>query len=127
MEEILRYNNKQTSEDKAMCELLMNEIQKALPEAESKIWHGSPVWFLNDNPIVGYHKLKACVRILFWSGKSFDEEGLVPGKKFQDASASYTSIEQIDTKMLKRWLAKSRDIQWNYKDIVKNKGKLSRI
>jgi hypothetical protein len=28
---------------------------------------------------------------------------------------------------LKRWLAKSRDIQWDYKNIVKRKGKLERL
>ncbi len=127
MQNILSYNEKQSPEDKKMCELLMNEIKKALPDAESKIWHRHPVWFLEGNPIVGYHKLKDCVRILFWSGKSFQENGLTSGKKFQDASARYTSIDQIDVNSLRRWLRKSRDIQWNYKDIVKNKGILTRL
>jgi hypothetical protein len=102
-------------------------IDKILPEAENKVWHAHPVWFIDGNPIVGYSKLKDCVRLLFWSGKSFEEEGLVPGGKFKDASVRYTDVEEIDERELKRWLKKSRDIQWDYKNIVKRKGKLVRI
>jgi hypothetical protein len=32
--------------------------------------------FLHGNPIVGYSKLKDCIRLLFWSGQSFDEPNL---------------------------------------------------
>lgn len=63
--EIRRYNKTLSEEDKAICDLLAKEIDAGLPEAESKIWHRHPVWFLDGNPIVGYHKLKDCVRLLF--------------------------------------------------------------
>ena len=56
-----------------------------LPDAEQKIWHAHPVWFLNGNPIVGYSKLKECVRLLFWSGQSFDEPGLQKEGSFKAA------------------------------------------
>jgi hypothetical protein len=127
--EIQSYIKSQLKDDQDICTLLSQEITKNLPEAENKIWHGHPVWFLEGNPIVGYDKLKAGLRLLFWSGVTFEEEQLVPGKsgKFKDASITYTSIDQINTKDLKRWLKKSRDIQWDYKNIVKRKGVLERL
>lgn len=127
--DIQAYNNSQSAEDKEICDTLYQEISKNLPEAENKIWHAHPVWFLDENPIVGYDKLKAGVRLLFWSGVSFEEEQLVPGKsgKFKDASVTYTSAKQINVKDLKCWLKKSKDIQWDYKNIVKRKGVLERL
>lgn len=121
--EIQEYNNRQTTLDKEICDLLATTIDSELAEAESKIWHAHPVWFLDGNPIVGYSKQKPGWRLMFWSGASFEEEKLnVPGKKFKDASIFYTAVEQINTKDLKRWLKKSRKIQWDYKNIVKRKG-----
>jgi uncharacterized protein YdhG (YjbR/CyaY superfamily) len=57
--EIQAYNNKQAAGDKDICQLLAKTIDSVLVEAESKIWHGHPVWFLNGNPVVGYSKQKA--------------------------------------------------------------------
>jgi uncharacterized protein YdhG (YjbR/CyaY superfamily) len=59
--DIEAYNNKQTSEDREICNILSQEISSNLPEAENKIWHAHPVWFLDGNPIVGYSKLKDCI------------------------------------------------------------------
>jgi hypothetical protein len=114
---------------KTISELLATEINKNLPKAENKIWHRHPVWFLDGNPVVGYSKLKSGMRLLFWSGVSFDEEkDLKPGTgKFKDASITYTSEDQINTKDLKRWLKKAKDIQWDYKNVVKRKGKLVKL
>lgn len=126
--EILEYNAAQEPEDKAICEVLAYEISKHLPEAENKIWHRHPVWFLDGNPITGYSKQKAGVRLMFWSGADFEEEELNQvGKKFKDASIFYTAADQVKTKNLKRWLAKAKEIQWDYKNIVKRKGKLVRL
>jgi hypothetical protein len=126
--EIQAYNNKQIIEDKEICDLLATTIDSELTEAESKIWHAHPVWFLNNNPIVGYSKQKAGWRLMFWSGADFKEEKLnVKGKKFKDASIFYTTVEQICTSDLKRWLKSSREIQWDYKNIVKRKGQLVRL
>lgn len=126
-DEIQAFNNMQSSDDKAICVALMQEIDKHLPEADSKIWHAHPVWFLDGNPIVGYNKLKDCFRLLFWSGQSFEEAGLKSEGKFKAAEARYTSQEQIDTKALKKWCEAARLIQWDYKNIVKRKGKLERL
>lgn len=126
--DIQEYNNAQSKADKEICNILSTEISHNLPEAENKIWHAHPVWFLDGNPIVGYSKQKAGWRLMFWSGADFDEDSLnIRGGKFKDASVFYTSVEQINVKDLKRWLKKSRDIQWDYKNIVKRKGKLERL
>lgn len=125
--EIQAYNDSMSPADKAICQELASEIDKYLVNAESKIWHRHPVWFLNGNPIVGYSKLKDSVRLLFWSGQSFDEEGLQPEGSFKAAEARYTDVKQIDTDLLKRWLEKSAKIQWDYKNIVKRKGVLERL
>lgn len=125
--EIKAYNDSQSTEDKAICNALMKQINLGLPEAESKIWHAHPVWFLDGNPVAGYSKLKASVRLLFWSGQSFDEESLQNEGSFKAAEIRYTSSKQINKEDLQRWLTKARDIQWDYKNIVKRRGKLERL
>lgn len=123
----IAYNAALSPDDRAVCDLLADEIARHLPEAENKVWHAHPVWFLDGNPIVGYGKLKACVRLLFWSGQSFDEDGLTKEGSFKAAEARYTAVDQIDVDALARWLAKARDIQWDYKNIVRRKGRLERL
>lgn len=125
--DILSYHNVLAEEDKKICDQLYEVISKNLPEAENKIWHRHPVWFLEGNPIVGYDKLKNCVRLLFWSGQTFEEDALKAEGSFKAAEARYTNAGQINRSDLERWLKKSRDIQWDYKNIVKRKGKLERL
>ena len=123
----LKYNDSLGPQDRDICNLLAREIDQALPEAENKIWHAIPVWFLDGNPVVGYSKLKECVRLLFWSGQSFEEEGLDKEGSFKAAEVRYTAADQVNRQNLKRWLAEARDIQWDYKNIVRRKGKLERL
>ena len=125
--EIKAYNEGQTPSDKEICNLLATTIDKELKEAESKIWHAHPVWFIDGNPVVGYSKLKDSVRLLFWSGQTFEEDKLSNEGKFKAADARYTSKDEVNLTDLKRWLKKSREIQWDYKNIVKRKGKLERL
>ncbi len=125
--DVTTYNAAQTPDDRATCDLLALEIDRGLPDAENKIWHAHPVWFLDGNPIVGYSKLKHCVRLLFWSGRSFDESGLTNEGTFKAAEARYTSVEQVNVDDVQRWLVKAREIQWDYKNIVRRKGKLERL
>lgn len=126
--EIKAYNNNQAPDDKAICDRLAKIIDTELAEAESKIWHAHPVWFLDGNPIVGYSRQKAGIRLMFWSGAGFEEEDLnVRGKKFKDASIFYKNSSEIKASDLKRWLKKSKEIQWDYKNIVKRKGQLERL
>ena len=126
--DVQAYNNSKLPEDQLICDLLAKEINLHLPEAENKIWHAHPVWFLDGNPIVGYSKQKSGIRLMFWSGKSFEEEKLnVLGGKFQDASIFYNSADEINGKDLENWLQKAKEIQWDYKNIVKRKGVLERL
>lgn len=127
-DEISVYNKNLSSEDQVICDFLAEKITEFLPEAESKIWHAHPVWFLDENPIVGYSKQKKGIRLMFWSGKSFNEEKLnVLGEKFQDASIFFNKISEINLEDLENWCDKSREIQWDYKNLVKRKGKLERL
>ena len=126
--EIQTYNGKQSNVDKDICDQLFTSIDQELTEAENKIWHAHHVWFLEGNPIVGYSKLKNGIRLLFWSGADFEEDNLKVGTgKFKDASILYTSTEQINKTDIKRWIQKSKEIQWDYKNIVKRKGQLLRL
>ncbi|WP_339698505.1 DUF1801 domain-containing protein [uncultured Marixanthomonas sp.] len=126
--DIQAYNEKQTATDKEVCDLLASTIEKELSEAESKIWHAHPVWFLDNNPIVGYSKLKDCIRLMFWSGADFEEDKLKTGTgKFKDAAIRYTATDQLNLTDVKRWLQKSKEIQWDYKNVVKRKGELIRL
>lgn len=126
--EIQTYNNNQTAIDQEICNLLATTIDQVLSQAESKIWHAHPVWFLDGNPIVGYSKQKLGWRLMFWSGAGFEDERLnIVGKKFKDASIFYTHAAQIVKEDLEKWLEQARTIQWDYKNIIKNKGQLNRL
>ncbi len=121
------YHRGQSKADQAICGKLKEEIERALPKAESKIWHGHPVWFLDGNPIVGYHRLKDNIRLMFWSGQSFDEDGLASEGTFKAAEVRFNTVDEIKVTPLRRWLAKSKKIQWDYKNIVKRRGVLERL
>lgn len=121
------FNDAQTGGDKLICDALRQVIDRALPDAESKVWHAHPVWFLDGNPIVGYSKLKGCIRLLFWSGQSFTTEGLAAEGKFKAAERRFMAPSDIDRDRLRLWLEEARVIQWDYKNIVKRRGKLERL
>ena len=123
--DIEKYNTLQTAEDQIICKL-MDEISSNLPKAEGRIWHGNPVWFIDDNPIVGYSKHKSGMQLLFWSGASF-EENLQPVGKYKAAEMRYTDAAQVNVEDLTRWLNKSVEIQWDYKNLVKRQGALERL
>ena len=118
-QEIRAYNDALSENDRAICNAMAKEIDRSLPKAENKIWHAHPVWFLDGNPIVGYSKQKAGIRLMSWRAADSEEEELkVKGKKFKDASVFYNSASEIKTGDLKRWLGKAESIQWDYAKIV---------
>jgi hypothetical protein len=126
--DIIQYNIKQSESDLQICDLLASIIDKELKGSQSKVWHAHPVWFIEENPIVGYSKQKKGIRLMFWSGADFGEDMLsVVGEKFKDASIFYNDLKEIKKSDLKRCLKKSKEIQWDYKNIVKRKGKLERL
>jgi len=46
---------------------------------------------------------------------------------FKAAKKKYTAPDEIKVTHLRRWLKKAKDIQWDYKNIVKRRGKLVRL
>jgi hypothetical protein len=121
------YNVQQATAHREVCDQLASHIDAGLPDADCRIWHAHPVWFLDGNPIVGYSKQKLGIRLMFWSGADFDEPALnVRGSKFKDASVFYNSVPEIDADALTRWLEKGRQIQWDYQNLVRRKGLLER-
>jgi hypothetical protein len=125
--DIRAYDHAQSVEHREICRRLGEEICRGLPKAEGKIWHGGPVWFIDGNPVVGYWARKAYVQLLFWSGQSFDEPELDPEGKFKAAHVRISEPAQIRPTLMKRWLRKAKAIQWDYKNIVKRRGRLEKV
>ncbi len=121
------YHAAQAPGDRAICDALRAGITAGLAEAEAKMWHAHPVWFLAGNPIVGYGKLTSCVRLFFWSGQSFETPGLTASRSFKAAERRLKDVAEVATLPLAAWLAEGRRIQWDYKNIVKRKGRLERL
>lgn len=125
--DISLYHQQLKIEDSQLCETLHTLIESNLIGAESKVWHGHPVWFLNGNPIVGYSKLKSGIQLLFWSGQSFEEMSLINTGKFMAAYLLFEGQDSVDADLIVRCLEKSVVIQWDYQNIVKKKGVLERL
>jgi len=127
LSEIQNYNQNLPLEYSKIADFLAEEICKTLPMATYKIWHAHPVWFINDNPIVGYSKQKCGLKLMFWSGQSFEETNLKASGKFKAAEICYNLRKEIIVEELQQWLQKAEKIQWDYKNIVKRKGVLVRL
>lgn len=125
--DIAIHNAAQSGEYKKICKKLKEVMTQELKKAESKVWHGSPVWFLEENPIAGYSVRKHGVQLLFWSGQSFVDSGLTPEGSFKAAEAYFVDSKEIKVTALRGWLKQAKRIQWDYKNIVKRKGKLVKI
>ncbi len=123
-----QYHESLPEEYKTICEKLDSLINAVLPHADNKIWHKHPVWFLNENPIVGYSLQKKGLRLMFWSGADFEEDLLnYRGTKFKDASIFFNNASELNEKDIIRCLHKSQTIQWDYKNLIKRKGKLEKL
>ncbi|MGX9356428.1 DUF1801 domain-containing protein [Roseobacteraceae bacterium S113] len=114
-------------EDRAMCEILHSELTKGLPGAEARMWHAHPVWFYGRNPIAGYSRLKATLRLMFWSGQSFPSPGLTASGSFKAAEIRFADVMEIDTAALAAWCRDAQAYQWDYANIVKRKGHLEKL
>jgi hypothetical protein len=127
MNTILVYNNSQTDQMEKICTILKHEIETYIPQASAKLYHSNPVWFIDDNPIVGYDVAGDRVNLLFWSGQSFQAEGLKATGKFEAAGTFFNSEGSVNKQQLRQWLEESVAVQWNYRDLRKNNGELLRI
>ena len=118
-EAITRYAESLSGGQAAICRVLRNEIDAALPKAVSKIWHGNPVWFMGENPVVGYNATAKAVNLLFWNGQAFEEIDLKPVGKYRAAQAVFADAEEIDVKVVRRWLKKAKSDVFDSKAFFK--------
>jgi hypothetical protein len=119
---ISEYGEALTPTLRAVTTALRDEIEDTVPKAVGKIWHGAPVWFLGEHPILGYSlKAKTRVSLLFWNGQSFDEPTLKPAGKFKAAEVLFTDPAEIDHKVLRRQLRKAKTMLWDYEGIPENR------
>jgi hypothetical protein len=105
---IAAYSQAQPLAFRTICDLLRELIDTALPKATSKVWHGSPVWFIDDKPVVGYNATAKTVNLLFWNGQAFGEAGFKPVGKYRAAQAMFGDAAEIDPKEVRRWLKKAK-------------------
>ncbi|MFO0675818.1 MAG: DUF1801 domain-containing protein [Polyangiaceae bacterium] len=124
---IAAFNAAQPAPYKKICTTLAKLISAGLPEAEKRIWHRQPVWFDDGNPLVGYAVRKSGVQLLFWSGRAFGDADLEDEGSFQAAHVLFTNADDIDAKKIAKWLRKAKKMQWDYKNIVKRRGKLVKL
>ena len=101
--------------------LLHAEINAGLKNATAKIWHAMPVWFIDENPVVGYKATDKHVLLLFWNGQAFKEPALIAAGKFQAAQIKYTEQAQVDVPALRRWLKKARTEIWDFRGLLKSR------
>ena len=107
-EAIARYAQAQPPALQTTCNELRDLIDSALPNATSKIWHGGPVWFIGENPVVGYDARAKGVTLLFWNGQAFDERDLNPMGKYRAAGAIFANVGEVDPTTIRRWLKKAK-------------------
>src|SRR5262245_55517152 len=117
--QIAAYSKSQSPGFQAMCDLLRKLIDTGLPNATSKVWHGSPGWFIDENPVVGYNTTAKSVNLLFWNGQALDEADLKQVGKYQAAQAVFTDAAEIDPKVIRRWLEKARANVFDSKAFLK--------
>ena len=110
---ISAYGNKLDPQRAEICANLCGAINEMLPQASSKLWHGIPVWFMGENPVVGYTARKQGVMLMFWSGQNFAEPELQASGSFHMAQIPYNDAAEINREKLAVWLSKAGTIIWD--------------
>ncbi len=106
--------------DAAICRRLRSEIAAELPRAAARIWHGAPVWFIGQTPVVGYSvTAKGGVNLLFWNGQAFGEPMLSAVGKFKAAQLHFDADSEIDSKLVRRCLRKAGSDLWDHSELRK--------
>ena len=124
---VAAYDAAQSAAEAAICRRLRAEISRALPAATSRVWHGAPVWFIGETPVVGYNvPAKGGVVLLFWNGQAFDDPGLTPIGKFKAAQARFAGAAEIKAAPLRRWLKKAGTELWDVRSIRRRRSRAAR-
>jgi len=92
---------------RATCDALRKLIDATLPKSTAKVWHGAPVWFDGENPVVGYSLKAGSVSLLFWNGQALGEPDLKPVGKYGAAEAVFCDAGEVDAPAVRRWLRKA--------------------
>lgn len=123
---IAAYDAAQSKVEGAVCRRLRAEIERALPDASSKLWHGSPVWFVGETPVVGYNvAARGGVVLLFWNGQAIDAS-LEPIGKFKAAQARYADVAEIKEAPLRRWLKQAGTEIWDTSEVRRARARAGR-
>lgn len=112
-EDIAQYAAKLDPQRAAICAALQKSLDAGLPQATSKLWHAIPVWFVGENPVVGFHARKVGVMLMFWNGQHFGEPELENSGSFHMAQISYNDASEIDEAKLAGWLQKAGTSIWD--------------
>jgi len=124
---VAAYDAAQPAAEASLCRRLRAEIERALPAATSKVWHGAPVWFIGETPVVGYNvAAKGGVVLLFWNGRAFDDPGLKPIGKFKAAQARFGGASEIKAALLRRWLKQAGTEIWDVSSIRRLRSRATR-
>lgn len=118
-QDILNYNDELESTVRELAQAFCTQIAATIPQAQGKVWHGHPVWFIDENPVAGYSLKKSGLEVLFWSGQSFKNPGLKPIGKFK--AAGFPLASQSDLISIEGWLKESISIQWDYANLPKKR------
>ena len=117
MHDVVKYNDQVSTANRQTIDLIFHEFVQALPDASFKVWHGHPVWFLGDIPVAGYQDHKSGVKVLFWSGKDFNESGLTGIGKHRAAGITFPDSASVNLDDLRRCLQLSTTIIWDYRSL----------
>ena len=121
---IAGYDAAQSPAGASICRKLRAEIERALPEAACRVWHGAPVWFVGDTPVVGYNvAAKGDVVLLFWNGQAFGDLELEPIGKFKAAQARFADVSEIKVAPVRRWLKKAGTEIWDVSAIRRKRAR----
>ncbi len=99
--------------------MLREELDRALGQDRSKLWHGAPVWFVGENPVAGYSVNSRGVCLLFWNGKSFKDTSLYPVGKFFAAELRFTDVSEIKVTKLRGLIKLAKTNVWDSKGQIR--------
>ncbi len=113
MDEIGQYHKQYSSQQAKVMKALREELDKALGQEHSKLWHGAPVWFVGQNPVAGYSVNSRGVCLLFWNGKAFKDASLHAVGKFFAAELGFTDVSEIQVTKLRGLIKQAKTNVWD--------------
>ena len=113
MDEITQYHKNYSAKQAKVMKALRQELDKALGQEQSKLWHGAPVWFVGENPVAGYSVNSRGVCLLFWNGQSFKDASLHAVGKFFAAELRYSDVSEIQVTKLRGLIRQAKTNVWD--------------